>query len=148
MSELNSLAQHRLTRIQQSTTQLPNVLWCVLLAGGGGQLENRAVYGAADLPVTDPNIAFARRWAKVHDLRGQINGLEGDAQEQEDLAYQLKHTGNGKNNTMTKLFNAVGSVPAGKYHAEAAKHRAEATRLREQLAGIEDQEKSPSVPTP
>jgi uncharacterized protein YoxC len=111
-------------------------------------LENRAVYGAADLPVTDPNIAVAQRWVKIQDLRSQINGLEGDAQEQEDLAYQLEHTGNGKDNTMTKLFNAVGSVPAGKYHAEAAKYRTEATRLREQLAGTEDQGKSASVPTP
>lgn len=35
MSELGSLAQHRLTRILQSRTQLPKVLWCVLLVGGG-----------------------------------------------------------------------------------------------------------------
>src|SRR5215469_18691330 len=28
MSELSSVAQHRLTRILQSTTRLPNVLWC------------------------------------------------------------------------------------------------------------------------
>jgi hypothetical protein len=40
---------------------------------------------------------------------------------------------------MTKLFNAVGSVPATKYHAEAAKYRAEAARLREELAQIENQ---------
>jgi hypothetical protein len=34
MSELQSLAQRRLTRIVQSKTRLPNVLWCVLLVGG------------------------------------------------------------------------------------------------------------------
>ena len=111
-------------------------------------LKNRNIYGAANLRVTDPNIAAAQRWVKIQDLRSQINGLEGDAQQQEDLAYQLEHTGNGKNNTMTKLFNAVGSVPAEKYHAEAAKYRAEASQLCEQLAGIEDQGKSASVPTP
>jgi hypothetical protein len=33
-SELNSLAQHRLIRLSQSTMRLPNVLWCVLLVGG------------------------------------------------------------------------------------------------------------------
>jgi hypothetical protein len=35
MSEVGSIAQHRLTRILQSRTQLPKVLWCVLLVGGG-----------------------------------------------------------------------------------------------------------------
>lgn len=34
LSELSSLSQHRLTRLMESTTGLPNVLWCVLLAGG------------------------------------------------------------------------------------------------------------------
>jgi hypothetical protein len=33
ISELGSLAQHRLTRLSQNTTSLPNVLWCVLIAG-------------------------------------------------------------------------------------------------------------------
>lgn len=34
LTELNSLGQYRLTRLMQSTTRLPNVLWCVLLGGG------------------------------------------------------------------------------------------------------------------
>jgi hypothetical protein len=34
ISELRSLAQYRLTRLAQSTTRLPNVLWCVLIVGG------------------------------------------------------------------------------------------------------------------
>lgn len=34
LAELSSLNQHRLTRLLQSTTRLPNVLWCVLLVGG------------------------------------------------------------------------------------------------------------------
>jgi len=34
MSELESLAKHRLTRIRQSTTGLPSMLWWVLLVGG------------------------------------------------------------------------------------------------------------------
>ena len=74
---------------------------------------------------------------------------EGDAQNQDDLANQLEHTGKGKNDGITKLFNAIGSVPAVKYHAEAAKYRAEAARLREELAKIENQDKfSAGVPTP
>jgi hypothetical protein len=35
----------------------------------------------------------------------------------------------------------MGSVPAVKYHFEAAKYRAEAARLREELAKIENQDK-------
>ncbi|HXX28767.1 MAG TPA: hypothetical protein VEI99_09875 [Terriglobales bacterium] len=34
LAELSALNQHRLTRLLQSTTRLPNVLWCVLLVGG------------------------------------------------------------------------------------------------------------------
>jgi Protein of unknown function (DUF4239) len=34
ISELDSLTQHRQTRLLQSTTRLPTVLWCVLLVGG------------------------------------------------------------------------------------------------------------------
>ena len=58
-----------------------------------------------------------------------------------------QHMGKGKKAGASKLFNAIGSIPAVKYRAEAAKYRAEAARLREQLAQIEDQS-SASVPTP
>jgi hypothetical protein len=34
MLELQSLSQRRLTRIRQSKSRLPNILWCVLLVGG------------------------------------------------------------------------------------------------------------------
>ena len=34
LSQLGSLDQHRFTRIRQSTTSLPRVLYCLLLAGG------------------------------------------------------------------------------------------------------------------
>jgi TPR repeat protein len=115
----------------------------VLEIGGDGNWE------AANTTVTDSAIARAQRWATIQDLQRRIAGLEGDAQDQDDLANQLEHTGKGKNDAMTKLFNAVGSVPAVKYHAEAAKDRAEAARLREQLAQIEDQDKfSAGVPVP
>jgi len=116
-------------------------LKAVLQDRGSGEWE------AASTPVTDAAIALAQRWATIQDLRRRIAGLEGDAQNQDDLARQLEHTGKGKNDTITKLFNAVGSVPAVKFHVESAKYRTEAARLRDQLAQIEDQSIA-SVPTP
>ena len=75
--------------------------------------------------------------------------MEDDAQDQNDLSYQLEHTGKGKNDAITRLFNAAGSVPAVKYHAEAAKYRAEAARLREELTQLENQpQPTASVLTP
>jgi len=65
--------------------------------------------------------------------------LEGDAQNQDDLANQVEHIGKGKNDAVTKIFKAIGSVPATKYHIEAAKYRAEAAQLRDKLAQIENQ---------
>jgi hypothetical protein len=49
MSELSSLMQHRLTRILQSTAQLPNVLWCVLLVGGGLTIVSACIFGTASV---------------------------------------------------------------------------------------------------
>jgi hypothetical protein len=40
------------------------------------------------------------------------------------------------------MFHAVASVPATKYHFEAAKYRAEAAQLRAELAQIESQNQS------
>ena len=74
--------------------------------------------------------------------------MEGDAQNQDDLADQLEHTGKGKNDAISKIFNAVGSVPATKYHIEAEKYRAEAARLREELAQIENQSTAASISAP
>jgi len=106
-------------------------------------LEDRCsgCWEAANTRVTDPAIARAQRWVNIQDLQRRIAGLEGDAQDQDDLAYQLEHTGKGKNDALTKLFNAVGSVPAVKYHIEAAKDRDEAARLREELAKLENEER-------
>jgi TPR repeat protein len=104
---------------------------------------------SATARVNDPAIARAERWAKIDDLQRRIAGLEGDAQNQDDLADQLEHTGKGKNDGLTKLFNALGSVPASKYRLEAEKYRAEAALLRNELAQIESQNPSTaSVPAP
>jgi len=112
-------------------------------------LEDRGsgFWEAANSQVTDPAIARAQRWATIQDLQRRIAGLEGDAQNQDELANQLEHTGKGKNDAITKIFNAIGSVPAVKYHMDAAKYRDEAARLREELARVENQDKS-SAPDP
>ncbi len=43
--ELQTLEQRRLTRIRQSTTRLPNVLWCVLLVGGALTIISSCTFG-------------------------------------------------------------------------------------------------------
>ncbi len=48
---------------------------------------------------------------------------------------------------MTKLINATGSVGAVKFRIESEKYRAEAARLRDELAQVESQNKS-TVPAP
>lgn len=45
ISELSLLSQHRLTRLLQSTTRLPKVLWCVLLVGGGLTIVSACRFG-------------------------------------------------------------------------------------------------------
>jgi len=45
LSELNLLGQHRLTRLSQSTTRLPNVLWSVLLVGGVLTIVSACMFG-------------------------------------------------------------------------------------------------------
>ena len=102
-------------------------------------LEERGAWQSATAHVNDAALVRAERWAKIDDLQRRIAGLAGDAQNQDDLAYQLEHTGKGKNDAITKIFNAIESVPATKYHFEAAKYRAEAAQLRAELAQIENQ---------
>jgi TPR repeat protein len=112
-------------------------------------LQDSGGYQNATAHGSDPAIARAENWAKIQDLQSRIAGLEGDAQNQDDLAYQLEHTGKGKNDALTKVFNAMGSVGAVKYHVEAEKYRAEAAGLRDELAQVESQnQSSASVPAP
>jgi len=42
---LSSLNQHRLTWLLESTTRLPNVLWCVLLMGGARTIVAACLFG-------------------------------------------------------------------------------------------------------
>lgn len=90
-------------------------------------------------PVHDPGFDQAQRWANIQDLHGRIDAVESDALYQEDLASQLEHMGKGKNDGISKVFHAMGSVGATKYHIQAERDRDEAARLRDELARIESQ---------
>jgi len=47
LSELSSLTEHRRTRLLQSTSGLPHVLWCVLLVGGALTIVSSCMFGSA-----------------------------------------------------------------------------------------------------
>jgi len=91
-------------------------------------------------PFTDAAIAQAQRRARMLDLRGRIDGLEADVLDQENQADELEHTGKGKKDAITKVFNAIGSVPAAKFRLQAEKDRDEAARLRDELRQLENQD--------
>lgn len=44
--ELSALTEHRRTRILQSESRLPTVLWCVLLVGGGVTVASSCLFGS------------------------------------------------------------------------------------------------------
>lgn len=46
--ELSSLTEHRRTRILQSTSRLPSVLWCVLIIGGAVTIASSCMFGSAN----------------------------------------------------------------------------------------------------
>jgi hypothetical protein len=79
-------------------------------------------------------------FALVSAARGQA-----PVQNSTQATAQPPDTGKGKNDAITKIFNAVGSVPAVKFHVEAAKYRDEAARLREQLAQLEREDQSSAI---
>ena len=102
----------------------------------GGDWQN------ATAPVRDPVIDQAQRWANIQDLRSRIDGVEADAEYQEEIASQLEGMGKGKNDGVSKIFTAMGNVGAAKYHIQAEKDRNEAASLRDQLARLEIQSQS------
>jgi hypothetical protein len=46
--ELSALTEHRRTRLLQSKSQLPAVLWCVLLVGGAVTVASSCLFGSAN----------------------------------------------------------------------------------------------------
>lgn len=46
--ELSTLSQHRRTRLLQSASRLPNVLWCLLIIGGAVTIASSSMFGSAN----------------------------------------------------------------------------------------------------
>lgn len=106
------------------------------------ELEDRGeeVCESSSEAIDDAAIAQAQRCVRMSDLRARIDGLQGDAQEQHERAYELEHTNKGKKDAITKVFNAIGSVPAAKCRLQAENDRDAASRLRDELRQLESQD--------
>jgi hypothetical protein len=113
----------------------------VLEDRGSGEWE------AANSSVTDAAIEQARRYARMQYLRGRIDGLEADAQEQDNTADDLEQR--GKSGAITKIIGAIGTGPAVKLRLQAEKDRAEAQSMRDELARLENQDRlNAGIPAP
>lgn len=80
MAELSSLGQHRLTRILQSTTQLPNVLWCVLVVGGSLTIVSACTLGAGSVKLQALQVFFfslliSLSLVAISDIHRPFHGL-------------------------------------------------------------------------
>lgn len=80
MSELDSITQYRLTRILQSTTHLPNVLWCVLLVGGVLTIISACTFGTESvmlqtLQVFCLSLLVSLSLVAISDIHRPFHGL-------------------------------------------------------------------------
>jgi hypothetical protein len=80
LTELSSLAQHRLTRVMQSATRLPNVLWCVLLAGGALTIVSACMFGSQNrklqaLQVFSLALLVSLSLVAIADIHRPFHGL-------------------------------------------------------------------------
>jgi len=80
MSELSSLAQHRLTRVLQSTTHLPGVLWCVLVVGGSLTIVSACTFGTESVKLQALQVFFlslliSLSLAAISDIHRPFHGL-------------------------------------------------------------------------
>lgn len=96
MSELSAVAQHRLTRIRQSTTQLPNVLWCVLLVGGALTIVSACTFGTESvrlqaLQVLCFSLLVSLSLVAISDIHRPFHGLIHVS----DYAFQRAHQSMG-----------------------------------------------------
>ncbi|MFZ0314480.1 MAG: hypothetical protein WAL85_17380 [Candidatus Korobacteraceae bacterium] len=72
--ELSSLTEHRRTRILQSTSRLPSVLWCVLIIGGAVTIMSSCMFGSANTGLhTFQVFAFSLLVSLVLVAIGNIN---------------------------------------------------------------------------
>lgn len=51
LNELSSLTEHRRTRVLQSLSRLPPVLWFVLIVGGGVTVGSSCLFGSSNAPL-------------------------------------------------------------------------------------------------
>lgn len=80
MSALDAIGQHRLRRILQSTTQLPNVLWCVLLVGGVLTIVSASTFGTESvklqtLQVFCLSLLVSLSLVAISDIHRPFHGL-------------------------------------------------------------------------
>lgn len=80
VSELSLLAQHRLTRLSQSTTGLPNVLWCVLLVGGVLTVVSACLFGMQErklqaIQVFSLSLLLSLALVAIADIHRPFQGL-------------------------------------------------------------------------
>jgi Protein of unknown function (DUF4239) len=92
MEQLESLEQHRLTRILQSMESLPNVLWCVLLVGGSLTIVSVCIFGSQSvklqmLEVFSFSLLIALCLVAIADIHRPFYGLVHVS----DYAFQRAH---------------------------------------------------------
>ena len=79
ISELSDLTEHRRTRILQSTSRLPMVLWCVLIVGGGVTVASSCLFGSSNkllhtLQVFAFSLLIAMALVAVADINRPFQG--------------------------------------------------------------------------
>jgi TPR repeat protein len=141
-SNANALAWYQLAADQGNVKGQNN------LQAFSDELEDEG-NNSADAPVDDAAIDQARRRARSQYLRARIDGLEADALSQDREIQDLEHMGKGKRNAIGKVMDALGNTISVSPRLQAQKDREEASRLRDELAGIENEHlATASAPAP
>lgn len=107
MSELSSLGQRRFTRIRQGKTRLPNVLWWLLLVGGGLTIISSCALGSDSVKVQGLEVfSFALLIALSlvaianihHPFRGPVRISDYDFQRARQSIQAHSTAGSARNN--------------------------------------------------
>jgi uncharacterized protein len=124
-----ALAWYRMAADQGNKTAMEN-LATVSQALQGAE---PGIWEAADASAHRAAETQAARRLRIADLQRQISELETDAEREEGLAAELDHDAPGATNGV----NALGTMGAPQLRKEADNFRAEAARLRGELAGLD-----------
>src|SRR5215469_1648520 len=128
-SNANALAWYQLAADQGNVKGQNN------LQAFSDELEDEG-NNSADAPVNDAAIDQARRWARDQYLRARIDGLEADALSQDSETNDLEHMGKGNKDAISKVMDAVGNAVSVSPRLKAQRDREEASRLRDELTEI------------